>query len=114
MHWRLEDVTNFNTPGITQSGPFINTNSCAKILYHALAIFKMMLVVKSKWSSKLNNLLKMPFLFQNTKLVCVTLQIHLGSRMVMVIAFLHLLHCSCNRYCRLINVSWNSDFFLML
>jgi hypothetical protein len=47
----LEHVTNFNAPGTTQSGPFINTNSCAKILYHALAIFKMMLVVKSKWSS---------------------------------------------------------------
>ena len=63
----LEDVTNFNAPGATQSDPFLNTNSCAKILHHALAIFKMMLVVKSKWSSKLNNLLKMPFLFQNAK-----------------------------------------------
>ncbi len=60
------DVINFNAPG-TQSDPSLNTNSCAKILHHALAIFKMMLLVKSKWSSKLINLLKMPFLFQNAK-----------------------------------------------
>jgi hypothetical protein len=62
----LEDVINFNAPG-TQSDPSLNTNSCAKILHHALAIFKMMLLVKSKWSSKLINLLKMPFLCQNAK-----------------------------------------------
>ena len=62
----LEDVINFNAPG-TQSDPSLNTNSCAKILHHALAIFKMMLLVKNKWSSKLINLLKMPFLCQNAK-----------------------------------------------
>ena len=58
-----EDVIKLYAPG-TQSDPSqLNTHSCAKILQHALAIFKMMLLVKSKWSSKLNNLLKMPFLF---------------------------------------------------
>ena len=56
-----EDVIKLYAPG-TQSDPSqLNTHSCAKILQHALAIFKMMLLVKSKWSSKLNNLLKMPF-----------------------------------------------------
>ena len=62
----LEDVSNLNAHG-TQSDPPLNTNSCAKILIHALTIFKMMLLVKSKWSSKLSNLLKMPFSFQNAK-----------------------------------------------
>jgi len=62
----LEDVTNLCAPS-TYSDPLLNTNSCAKILHHALALFKTMLLVKSKWSSKLFNLLKLPFLFENAK-----------------------------------------------
>ena len=41
-----EDVSNLWAPG-THSDPLFNTNSCAKILHQALAIFKMMLLVTS-------------------------------------------------------------------
>ena len=56
-----------NLPGTQSPQSVINRTSCAAILQHALAIFKVMLLVKNKWSSRSINLLKIPFLFQTAK-----------------------------------------------